>query len=62
MTLVRHFHARRLGEKHGRHVVVSWNLTIRRNPLLVAKEHGHRVITGLTVYTARAGKPRRLPW
>src|SRR5882757_2197300 len=31
---------------------VSWNLMLGRNPLLVAKEHGHRVLTMLTVYAA----------
>ena len=35
-----------------RHTSVSWNLMIGRNPLLVAKEHGHRVLTMLTVYAA----------
>jgi integrase len=35
-----------------RHTSVSWNLMLGRNPLLVAKEHGHRVITMLTVYAA----------
>jgi hypothetical protein len=33
-----------------RHTSVSWNLMIGRNPLLVAKEHGHRLTTMLTVY------------
>jgi hypothetical protein len=31
---------------------VSWNLLIGRNPLLVAKEHGHRLTTMLSVYAA----------
>ncbi len=35
-----------------RHTSVSWNLMIDRSPLLVAKEHGHRVITMLSVYAA----------
>jgi hypothetical protein len=35
-----------------RHTSVSWNLMLGRNPLLVAKEHGHRIITMLTVYAA----------
>jgi hypothetical protein len=33
-------------------MLISWNLMIGRNPLLVAKEHGHRIITMLTVYAA----------
>ena len=32
-----------------RHTSVSWNLMIGRNPLLVAKEHGHRPTTMLSV-------------
>ena len=35
-----------------RHTSVSWNLMIGRNPLLVAKEHGHRLTTMLSVYAA----------
>ena len=35
-----------------RHTSVSWNLMVGRNPLLVAKEHGHRVLTMLTIYAA----------
>ena len=35
-----------------RHTSVSWNLMIGRNPLLVSKEHGHRILTMLTVYAA----------
>ena len=35
-----------------RHTSVSWNLMIGRSPLLVAKEHGHRVTTMLSVYAA----------
>jgi integrase len=35
-----------------RHTSVSWNLMIGRNALLVAKEHGHRPLTMLTVYAA----------
>ena len=37
-----------------RHTSVSWNLMIGRNALLVAKEHGHRPLTMLTVYAAWA--------
>jgi hypothetical protein len=37
-----------------RHTSVSWNLMAGRNPLLVAKEHGHRLTTMLTVYAAWA--------
>ena len=37
---------------YGRHTSVSWNLMLGRNPMLVAKEHGHRVLTMLTVYAA----------
>ena len=48
---------RRLGIRYrrpyaARHTSVSWNLMLGRNPLLVAKEHGHRVLTMLTVYAA----------
>jgi integrase len=35
-----------------RHTSVSWNLMLGRNALLVAKEHGHRPLTMLTVYAA----------
>jgi integrase len=35
-----------------RHTSVSWNLMTGRNALLVAKEHGHRPLTMLTVYAA----------
>jgi len=35
-----------------RHTSVSWNLMVGRNPLLVAKEHGHRIATMLSVYAA----------
>jgi integrase len=35
-----------------RHTSVSWNLMIGRNPLLVAKEHGHRLTTMFSVYAA----------
>jgi len=37
-----------------RHTSVSWHLMIGRNPLLVAKEHGHRLTTMLSVYAAWA--------
>jgi integrase len=50
---------RRLKMRHrkpyaARHTSVSWNLMIGRNALLVAKEHGHRPLTMLTVYAAWA--------
>jgi len=50
---------RRLKIRHrrpyaARHTSVSWNLMIGRNALLVAKEHGHRPLTMLTVYAAWA--------
>jgi len=50
---------RRLTRRHrkpyaARHTSVSWNLMIGRNALLVAKEHGHRPLTMLTVYAAWA--------
>jgi hypothetical protein len=35
-----------------RHTSVSWNLMVGRNPLLVAKKHGHRPTTMLSVYAA----------
>jgi integrase len=35
-----------------RHTSVSWNLMVGRNPLLVAKEHGHRPTTMLSVHAA----------
>jgi hypothetical protein len=35
-----------------RHTSVSWNLIIGRPPLLVAKEHGHRISTLFSVYAA----------
>jgi hypothetical protein len=35
-----------------RHTSVSWSLMVGRNPLLVAKEHGHRITTMLSVYAA----------
>jgi hypothetical protein len=37
-----------------RHTSVSWKLMVGRNPLLVAKEHGHRLTTMLSVYAAWA--------
>jgi len=48
---------RRLGIRYrrpyaARHTSVSWKLMLGRNPLLVAKEHGHRMLTMLTVYAA----------
>ena len=50
---------RRLGIRYrkpymARHTSVSWNLMIGRNPLLVAKDHGHRLTTMLSVYAAWA--------
>jgi integrase len=35
-----------------RHTSVSWNLMIGRKPLFVAQQHGHRILTMLTVYAA----------
>jgi integrase len=35
-----------------RHTSVSWNLMIGRNPLRVAQQHGHRLLTMLMVYAA----------
>jgi hypothetical protein len=35
-----------------RHTSVNWSLMVGRNPLLVAKEHGHRISTMLSVYAA----------
>jgi integrase len=35
-----------------RHTCVSWNLMIGHNPLWVAQQHGHRLITMLSVYAA----------
>jgi len=35
-----------------RHSSVSWNLMRGRNPLWVAKQHGHGILTMLTVYAA----------
>ena len=35
-----------------RHSSVSWNLMMGRNPLWVAKQHGHSILTMLTVYAA----------
>ena len=48
---------RRLGIRHRkpyatRHTSVSWQLMIGRNPLLVAAEHGHSLLTMLRVYAA----------
>jgi integrase len=37
---------------NARHSSVSWNLMIGRNPLWVAKQHGHSVQTMLEVYAA----------
>ena len=37
-----------------RHTSVSWNLMVGRNPLLVAREHGHRLTTMFSVYAAWA--------
>jgi hypothetical protein len=35
-----------------RHTSVSWNLMLGRNPLRVAREHGHRISTMFAVYAA----------
>ena len=35
-----------------RHTSVSWNLMLRRSPLFVAKQHGHAILTMLTIYAA----------
>lgn len=35
-----------------RHTSVSWNLMLGKNPLWVAKQHGHSVATMLRIYTA----------
>jgi hypothetical protein len=35
-----------------RHSSVSWNLMIGRNPLFVAHQHGHGILTMLSVYAA----------
>jgi hypothetical protein len=35
-----------------RHSSVSWSLMMGRNPLWVAKQHGHSILTMLTVYAA----------
>jgi hypothetical protein len=35
-----------------RHTSVSWNLMVGRNPLWVAKQHGNRIATMLSVYAA----------
>ena len=37
---------------NARHSSVSWNLMIGKNPLWVAKQHGHSVQTMLEVYAA----------
>ncbi len=37
---------------NARHSSVSWNLMVGKNPLLVAKQHGHGVHTMLEVYAA----------
>jgi hypothetical protein len=51
--LVKHEHLFSLSQTYmARHTSVSWNLMIGRNPLLVAKEHGHRLTTMLSVYAA----------
>lgn len=45
-----------------RHSSVSWNLIIGKNPLWVAKQHGHSVTTMFRVYSAWAeGARRRKP-
>lgn len=37
-----------------RHSSVSWNLMLGRNPLWIAKQHGHSITTMLRVYAAWA--------
>jgi integrase len=37
---------------NARHSFVSWNLMLGKNPLWVAKQHGHSVQTILEVYGA----------
>jgi hypothetical protein len=37
-----------------RHSSVSWNLMVGKNPLWVAKQHGHSIATMLRVYAAWA--------
>ena len=37
---------------NARHSSVSWNLMVGKNPLWVAKQHGHSVQTMLEVYAA----------
>jgi integrase len=35
-----------------RHSSVSWDLMLGHNPLYVAQQHGHRILTMLTTYAA----------
>ena len=62
---------------NARHSTVSWNLMVGKNPLWVAKQHGHSVQTMLDTYaawtegaqesdvgairSAMAGAPERVP-
>ena len=42
-----------------RHTSVSWNLMVGKNPLFVARQHGHSVATMFRTYAALdAGCPR----
>jgi hypothetical protein len=51
-TLQRSLKARKREPYNARHSSVSWNLMIGKNPLWVAKQHGHSVQTMLDVYAA----------
>jgi integrase len=51
-TLQRTLKARYREPYNARHSSVSWNLMIGKNPLWVAKQHGHSVQTMLDVYAA----------
>jgi hypothetical protein len=49
---LRRLHIRYRHPYVAQHTSVSWNLIVGRNPLLIAKEHGHRILTMLTVCAA----------
>jgi hypothetical protein len=51
-TLVRIPQVRYRKPSCARHSSVSWNLMIGRNPLWVARQHGHSIATMLSVYAA----------
>ncbi len=51
-TLTRTLKGRYRDPYNARHSSVSWNLMAGKNPLLVAKQHGHGVNTMLEVYAA----------